>query len=301
MFASEPLGLFEVIPLPQVFRSRLAIDRTPLIRELAALADEFGRVICAVVDRTSARLFEVTAFDVTELPGLAAGDTTRAGKFHGDSAPAGPGKGVAASGEYNFHQRIRVEKDRHLAAVAQRLFDLSRTVPLRGVVVGAVGREAHAVEPHLHPYLRQQLLGTIRLSPKSATPPVVMTAVLEVLHRRERVSEMEHVRALKEGLGAGWAVNGIEASLRALAHGQVRTLLVNPAMVTRGFRCLGSGRLTGIPNGCRGEGPADPVEDLVDEAIEEALRQRSQVDVIEGETAGSRVDGLAALLRFKRR
>ncbi len=67
VFASEPIGLFEAVTLPRVFRSRLVIDRTPLVRELAALADEFGLVVCAVYDRTSARFFQVTAFGIEEL------------------------------------------------------------------------------------------------------------------------------------------------------------------------------------------------------------------------------------------
>ena len=35
VFLSGPLKLFEVVPLPSVHRSRLAVDRTPLVRELA--------------------------------------------------------------------------------------------------------------------------------------------------------------------------------------------------------------------------------------------------------------------------
>ena len=32
VFVSKPLGLFEVSPLPRVHRSRLLVDRTPLVR-----------------------------------------------------------------------------------------------------------------------------------------------------------------------------------------------------------------------------------------------------------------------------
>ena len=39
---------------------------------------------------------------------------------------------------------------------------------------------------------------------------------------------------------------------------------------------------------------------VVDEAIEEALRQGSNVDVVEDGDARTKVDGLAALLRFRR-
>jgi peptide subunit release factor 1 (eRF1) len=94
-------------------------------------------------------------------------------------------------------------------------------------------------------------------------------------------------------------VAGIEPTLLALSQGQVRTLLVNPAAEVPGFRCGSTRRLTADTAGCDGEGPASPVEDLIDEALEEALAQRSQVDVIEAPELKGRIDGLAALLRFK--
>ncbi len=82
LFACQPLGLFEVVALPHVHRSRLGVEATPLVRELLALEQEFGTILVAACDRTGARFFEVTAFDVAELPSLTAG-ATRAGKFHG--------------------------------------------------------------------------------------------------------------------------------------------------------------------------------------------------------------------------
>src|SRR2546422_5960307 len=82
LFACRTIGLFDVIPLPHVYRSRLAVEPVPLIRELVALEQEFGTILVAACDRTGARFFEVTAFDVAELPGLRA-EATRPGKFHG--------------------------------------------------------------------------------------------------------------------------------------------------------------------------------------------------------------------------
>jgi len=174
IFASEPLDLMAAIPLPQVFRSRLAVDRSLLVRELAAVEDEFGVVYCALHDRTSARFFRVTAFEVEELPGLAPPtDASRTSRFHATSVPAGPGRGVAASGEYGHNLRIREEKHRLYAGIAQRLLDLSRMARVRGFVLGAVGVDAEAVMPHLHPYVRGMVLGVTRLGIKSATPAEV--------------------------------------------------------------------------------------------------------------------------------
>ncbi len=299
IFACEAMGLFHSVPLPRVFRSRLDVDHSPLVRELAALADEFGLLLCAVYDRTSARFFRVSAFGIEELAGLVAVEHTRAGRFHGPRSVSGPGPSLASPGEHNYHQRIREEKHRHYAQIAQRLFDLAARNGVRGIVLAGPGTDAPAVEPHLHPYLSKNLLGTVRLNPKSVTPTAVMGAVLAVRQATERAWEAEHVAALEETRGVGWAVNGIEPTLRALARGQVRTLLVNPTADQRGYRCGAGGRLTITADGCGGEGKAEPVPDLIDEAIEDALRQGGHVDVVEDETLRHRVDGLAALLRFK--
>lgn len=299
IFACASRRLFEAVPLPQVFRSRLAVDRTPLVRELAAVADEFGTVICVAYDRTSARFFRVTAFDIEELPSLAAGETTRASRFHGTSAAGRGGMAFAASGEHNFNQRIRVEKHRHHAQIADRLFETVRDQPVRGIVLASNGGGAGAVEPHLHPYVARLVLGAARLNPKTAAPADVLATVLMTQSAAERREEREHVRRLREGVGTGWAVNGIEATLAALSRGQVRTLLVDATESCPGWRCGSSGRLTIDAGTCRAEGGGQPVPDVIDEAIEEALRQHAHVDVIEDDQARGAVEGLGALLRFR--
>jgi len=301
VFACEPLGLFEAVPLPRVFRSRLAIDRSPLIRELAALDDEFGLVLCSVCDRASARFFAVSSSGVEELMAVTAEDTTRPGRFHGPRGAAGPSMGKGSAGEHNYHRRIEEEKQRHYADVATRLFDAARGRGIRGVVLAGTGTDAAAVEPHLHPYLGQLVMGTARLNPKTATAAEVMDAVLEVRRRHERVGEADHVAEVREKTATGWAVNGIPTTLAALSHGQVRSLLVDPSAVEPGYRCRRSGRLLTEPNGCADEGGAEAVPDVVDEAIEETLRQGGHVDVIEDEDARTAIEGLAAVLRFKRR
>ena len=66
-------------------------------------------------------------------------------------------------------------------------------------------------------------------------------------------------------------MNGIDATLKALRRGQVRTLLA--------------------------DGQDDDLR--IDDAVEDALRQRAQVDVLYDDRARRVVDGLAALLRFR--
>jgi peptide subunit release factor 1 (eRF1) len=273
IFASRELGLFEVLPLPHVHRSRLAVAHEPLIREALVLEEEFGTILAVVYDRTAARFFEITAYDTAELPGLAA-DASRGGRFHGASQHqvlARGGTPSGSAGERNYHQRIRAEKQRLYAQIADRVFQVNQAKPLAGLVLGSVGVDAGAVIPHLHTYVHDLVLGVVKLAPKQASPAEVREAALALREQRERAWERAHADAVKDGAPRGWAVNGAEATLKALARGQVRTLLA--------------------------DGHDD--DPRIDEAIEEAFGQRAQVDVVYDDKARRVVDGLAALLRFR--
>src|SRR2546421_9946776 len=114
LFACGTLDLFEVLPLPHVHRSRLAVAAVPLIRELVALEEEFGTILVAACDRTSARFFEVTAYDVVELPSLTA-EATRPGKFHGQRQAKRGNMLAGGFGEHNYQMRIRGDGQRHHA------------------------------------------------------------------------------------------------------------------------------------------------------------------------------------------
>jgi peptide subunit release factor 1 (eRF1) len=156
--------------------------------------------------------------------------------------------------------------------VAEEIFRINAQKPLSGLVVAGIGVDAAAIVPHLHTYLHDLLLGVVRLNPKTATPAEVREATLALREERERAWERAHAEAVRDGLGTGWAVNGVEATLKALMRGQVRTLLA--------------------------DGHDD--DPRIDEAVEDALAQRAQVDVLYDVRARREVNGLAALLRFRR-
>jgi peptide subunit release factor 1 (eRF1) len=291
IFASRRARLFEAIPLPFVHRSRLAVDRTPLIRELVGMEEEFGRLYTVVVDRTSARVFAVTAAGAHEVLDVAA-ESTRGKRFRGDQD--GPGWG-----EHTYNNRIRQEKQRHYETVARELLALDRREPAQGVVLAGTGADATALAPFLQASLRERLIGSARLNPKELTAAQVHAATLEVREANKRDEERGLLGEVEARIGENWAVNGVRETLRALARGQVRTLLVSADASMPGWRCAGSGGLVVAAADCRGEGEPVPVVDVIDDAIEEALRQRVEVNVVYGRDEAARVDGLAGLLRFR--
>jgi peptide chain release factor subunit 1 len=297
-------GLFRVVQLPYVLKSRVMVDRTPVVGELVALAETGSRLLAVVADRRSARFFDVGLDAVTELDGLPALGATRPARFHGErgAAPGGPRRtGSTTSfgvGEYRFHNRIREEHHRHLASVAEGVAVHLRSQPFDGLVVGGIGVDASALLPYLAPAQRSRVLGVLRLAPRKVSAAEIRDRSLELLAEAARRTASEAVGELVARRASGWVTESVEPTLRALARGQVRTLLVDADAEVAGYRCSGSGRLTESPAAGRSEGEVVPVADLLDDAIEEALRQRARVAVVHGAEA-RRFDRLAAVLRFR--
>jgi peptide subunit release factor 1 (eRF1) len=249
------------------------------------------RVLVAVIDRAHARFFDVTAAGAVELSSLHS-PAMRGGKFHSDRQ-GGPGWG-----EHDYHDRIREEQRRHYGAIAEQLDRLQRLHPAARFVLAGPGEAGAALRRFLPPALAERVIGTAKLNPLEVTAAAVRRTAARFQGAHQRDVERGLITALLEGLGTGRAENGARAVLRALAKGQVRTLLVRRDVRGTGFRCAASGRLVLSATDCEGEGDPLAVTDIVGEAVAEALRQRATVAVIQDPESAKAIDGLAALLRF---
>ncbi len=252
------------------------------------------RVLAVVLDRAHARFFDVSAGATVELPSLAS-PAMRGGKFHSDRQ-GGPGWG-----EHAYQGRVREEQRRHLTAVTERVAAFEREHPETDVLLAGPGTAADALRRFLPLELGERVIGTARLSPLEVTPAVVHRTATQLRERHERAAQRALVAAVLEGLGTGRAETGVRAVLRALAQGQVRTLLVRADVRGAGFRCAGSGRLVLSTADCLAEGDPVAVPDIVSAAAEEARRQGVSVTLIEDPDIAKPIDGLAALLRFSPR
>jgi peptide subunit release factor 1 (eRF1) len=292
IFACQPRKLYLQIPLPQVHRSRVVLDRSPRVRELKVVTEEFGRVLAVAIDRARARLFEVTALGARELSCIEP-HSTRGGKFHSDR------EGSPGWGEHDYHNRIQREKLRHYQSVAHGMLAAHRDRAFRGLVIGGPGQEPEALARFLDRSLTDLLLGTVRLNPTALTQTQVYAATIGVRADALRAGERRGVSELLEAAGTGWAVNGLRESLEALFRGQARALLVRGDVEIPGFRCAHTGRLVRQAGECQKGDSVVPVPDLLDDVIEEALAQRIPVSVLRDPEAAAGIKDVAATLRFR--
>ncbi|HIC08911.1 MAG TPA: peptide chain release factor 1 [Aquificales bacterium] len=316
IFACDAKDLFEVVKLPYVYRNRLMNDRHPLIREILAIDEEFGRVGILLVDRHHIRFFIADITGVKEVADFVEPVLVRAHKFHsggtflkgaeGERRLTMPSRVAAPNvvrhgvGEWRFQQRIKHDWHAALKLAADAVFEYWKEHPFDHLVVGSLpGEPVEEIENVLHDYLRRILLGYIEINPAEADEVEVWNKLLDFRIRKDREEEKNLIAQFKEEIGWGTAVNGWEKTLEMLNMGNVRTLIVNEDFSSPGYICRGTNTLTLQPECPAETDRLEPVFDIVDEMIEEALHQRAKVEVIVDRELQKEIDGVAALLRFR--
>lgn len=257
-----------------------------------ALRPAPARILAVVLDHVHARIFSVTERDVTEVSDLRA-PAPRGGKFHTDR------HGSPGVGEQAFHRRAEEEEHRHFAAVVRTIGTQLAGRPKDLLFLAGPGPLATVFRRFLPPALDPRVIGVEQLNPVEVTAALVAGAAREAARHYRHAAERTVAATIDEGVGTGFATNGVRETLRALAQGQVRALVVPLHARGEGFRCLTSGRLVLTATECRGEGAARPVADVIQGATREAMRQGAEVIRIHDPVIAKAIDGLAALLRYR--
>jgi peptide chain release factor subunit 1 len=315
IFACDAKDLFEVVKLPYVYRNRIMNDKHPLIREILAIDEEFGKVGILLVDKHHIRFFVADMTGVKEVGDFVEPVLVRAHKFHsggtflkgaeGERRLKMPTRGAAPQevrhgvGEWRFHQRIQHDWHAALKLAADAAFEYWKENPYDHLVIGSLeGEPISEIENVLHDYLRRILLGYININPAEADEVQVWNKLLDFRIQKDREEEKELIKQFKEEIGFGRAVNGLDKTLEMLMFGNVRTLLVNEDFSAPGYVCRGTETLTLKPECPADTDKLEPVFDIVNEMIEEALNQRAKVEVIVDKELQKEIDGVAAMLRF---
>lgn len=308
IFSCTGADFFDVFKLPLVYRSRLVVGRTPLTRQLFRIDDEFGDIAVVLVDRKKARLFRISLNRAEEVLGYLYPESARTTKFVAQegkfkqrvSPAAGGGKVAQGYGEYSFQRMIENEMHQHFKNVSDKLFNYYKEGKFQWLIVGGPEQLRADFSNHLHTYLKEKELGTITVDVDSVKPDILVEESLDLLETMRLEKQKRLIQEFEEKLGSRLAFNGLEPTLRALMRGQARILLVSDGFNREGYKCPDSGFLVleekdGIcPEGVK---PLRVI-DIVDEAIEEALGQRAEVEIVADQELRKKIQGVGAILRY---
>ncbi len=309
IFSSTGAGFWDVFKVPLVYRNRLIVNWSPLARQLFRINDEFGDMAVVLIDRKKAKLFRISLDKAEEILGYFYPEYVRTtkfqaqeGKFKQRVSPAvGGGQVAQGYGEYGFQRMIENEMHQHFKNVSEKLFNYYQENKFDWLVIGGADQLRTDFSNHLHTYLYKRILGTIHVDIDAIKPDELVEEAFDLLEKMRLQNEEKIVEEFEEKLGSRLALNGLQPSLNALIRGQARLLLISEGFSHKGYKCPETGFLvlenkeSKCPEGIK----PIPVLDIVEEAIEEALGQRAEIQIIVDEKAKKMIDGIGAILRFK--
>ncbi|HYZ10886.1 MAG TPA: Vms1/Ankzf1 family peptidyl-tRNA hydrolase [Actinomycetota bacterium] len=287
MFACSAAGLWEALELSHPVRDRVRVAPRPHLVPLEALL-ELAETFCTVlVDRERARVFLSSLGEIEEVSRLL------------DDVPGQHDQGGWAQARLQRHIQDHVH--RHLKHVADTLLRVQRSRPFDHLVLAGPDEAVAELERDLHDYARRRILERMSL-PMASAPDEVLERVTDLEVELESRREREAVSRLRSeaGSGTGRAVTGMADTLIALEANRAEVLVVAEDLKASGVRCERCGHLAARPDGpCEScGGPVVEVPDLVEEAVELALRHRCRVETVGDGNMLAEVGGVGALLRF---
>jgi peptide chain release factor subunit 1 len=290
VFSCSAQKFWQTYPLPRIGRNILIADLAPYIRPLAAILAEYHRYGVVLIDRVMGQVFEVYMGEIVERTDVVAQIPRRVKEG-----------GLGGRDERHIERRHAQAVHQHFQRLADETFALFQRDKFDYLVLGGHRELLREFKEHLHPYLEKRWVGDFDAEPCHTSPAAVLASTLEIEDRTEWENEKRMAEELVQKAGAGQrAVSGIGATLGALTRGEAQTLLVEDGFEMPGFVCY-TCHYTSLGDQecphCRK--PLEPCPDIVDEAIELALRKNCQIEHVRGPTALRDAGRMGALLRFQ--
>ncbi|MPY92754.1 MAG: hypothetical protein GEV08_06680 [Acidimicrobiia bacterium] len=287
IFACDADDYWQVVPLPVAVPSRVIVGSAPAIAPLEAALQDYERVGALLVDRQHARLM-VIGWDGIEQELDLLGDVPVS-----TSAEHGSGDRDRSARTGTREQAGPVARQ-----VARAVWELHDSVRFDRLLLGGPEDVVAEVERALHPYLRERAAGRLGV-PAWASADEVHRAARAVAIEAERARESALVERLRSTVAAGGrAVAGLDATLEALGAHRVERLLVSHGYSESGWRCEPCGRLARTGRACGCGAAMHEVDDVVSEAVDDAVSSGAAVEVCVGDADLDVVGRVGAFLRF---
>jgi peptide chain release factor subunit 1 len=283
LFSSSGAGLWEEVLVPRPLSDRAVVDEHPYVLPLEALLETYESFCTVIVDREKARVF-----------------LSKLGRIHEetdifDDVPGKHDQGGWSQARYQRH--IEEHVGRHLKHVGDVLLQYLKRQNFDHLILAGPEEIVPAFEEGLHDYLKRRVVARTTL-PMHAGIEEVLAKSLQVEEELEAEQERRTVERLHAEAAAGrHGVIGLEPVLSALNEGRVDTLVVPFGISRSGVRCPQCGWLAVGGKKCPRCGSRfEEAPDVIEAAVEAALRQSSKVETLDRNVTDEKEIG--ALLRY---
>ena len=276
--------VFETVQVGIGVRNTARVNDTPYVVPLEALLGRHHHIALVVIERDEARIFRYRLGRVDQYVGM----TSDVHRQHDQGGWS----------QSRFQRNIAGEVRAHMKEAAEILRKAHEDEPFDAIVLAGPHVEAVEFGKTLHPYLKERVHAEPISLPLTATAEEIRTRLSEIeqaLVSARRSGLLQRLAAAR-GSGEKGAL-GVRHVVEAVNRKAVEVLFVVEGAGVPGFRSDSGALALHEDEAAAFGGTVEPVEDLIDEIIEDAVRGGAQIELFRDE---ARLDGhpVAAILRF---
>jgi peptide chain release factor subunit 1 len=293
LFASPQKGIIEARSMPDTIETSAIVDERPNLAPLIRLVEDYAPYCTCIISRDQARILVGHLDSIEEHSSLE------------DDVPGQHDQGGWSQSRYERHIEDHVH--RHFKRVAQQLFDMHENKEFEYLIIGGPEEVVAGFEDFLHQYVKERVIGEIRLLMEANINDVRQQSVEVVDHyvKNRKSEQIEQVKGESQANDLG--VQGLQDTMQALQRGQVLSLVVDHEIRSSGIVCNECGAMSVTPGQgntclyCESSNIRD-MDNVIPALITSAFQQGASVLVIDDEEQQQEVaplGGIGALLRFK--
>ena len=292
VFACSAQNLWQEYDLPaNLPGTQLFVDSYFHLKPLAHLLGAFPRLGVVLVDRHRARFFELRLGELTEREGLF---QTLSRKGRSD--------GYAGYDGGHAQRRVNDEARQHFKAVAEILKQSLEKGMFEKWILGCQDIHRSQLEPQLHAYVSQALLGRFQADIGHVTRDEIRFHAEQIVDQWQSDRRRELVgQVLSQARSNARGVTGLRRVLRAMELGEVQTLLLGEELQAHAVECSGCGHLDAhLVSFCPVCGRAtQEVVDVGEAILPWVIRREIEMFYVKNDPEFDKVGNIAALLRFR--
>ncbi|HVZ17249.1 MAG TPA: hypothetical protein VG897_09040 [Terriglobales bacterium] len=278
------------VPARAFNSTNLQLNNRFHLTPMATVSESLQKTCVCLVDRSKARFFEMDGDTITEKDSIT--DELIRGRSYGfEGYDAG-------------HVERRYENDamNHFKRVGDRLLERYGYDNCDRIVIGCREDTWTHLERHLHPYVKQRLVGHVVMDPATQSLDEIRQQAMKLLqHNREKRRSELLSEVLDEARANNRGALGLRRVLRSLEQGEIQSLLLGEGFSGEGVECGNCGHLDmRIVHNCAVCGQkTHEIDNIADALIGRALRGGIEIVHIPANEEFQKAGNIGALLRFR--
>lgn len=290
IISSIPRDIWDVFHLSIPLKNSVVIDKTPYLKPLTGILEQYHSYVVALVDREHARLFRIHLGEISEHTELFTPDVPRKHKKGG----------WYGRDENRFRRHIEVHVHFHLRDVVQHLEEILKAGKVIPIIIGGSEESTLLFSRMLPQSLTAKIAGTFMADMHAGNDEILQKSLGTIRNVENKIESSLVDELVTRASKNGSAAIGLDDVMSQMQAGNIHHLIYIEGFNATGLKCPSCNFLTvqALKTCPYCVTALEKIEHLVEYAIQRAIDQGAVISAIAENRKLREAGHIGALLRY---